>query len=314
MNMYKAFGLTIASEIVLDELLPYSSEKSDITIRQGSVPDAFEDMVVNKENRKIGRDKFILDIKGVSKFYVEKGSLIVLEQYENALFEEVKLYLLGSCMGALLYQRRVLPLHGSCINMDGRGIMLTGDSGAGKSTIASALLGRGCSIVTDDVAAMGGNESGDPIVYPGYPSQKLWEDAIERIGREEQKYSLIRVSNELNKYSVSSRHCFSENPVQLKAIFEIKPAEVDEIRIEEVPGVEKLDVILKNTYRRFLTRAMHIRDWHFSQCVEIAKKVEVFRIIRPQKVHLEQEIADRICGKYDINKSNVFPNGKGREE
>ena len=38
-------------------------------------------------------------------------------------------------MGALLMQRKILPLHGSAIAIDGKAYAFVGDSGAGKSTL-----------------------------------------------------------------------------------------------------------------------------------------------------------------------------------
>jgi serine kinase of HPr protein (carbohydrate metabolism regulator) len=50
-------------------------------------------------------------------------------------------------------------LHATCIAIDGRGILLTGRSGSGKSDLALRLIDRGAMLVSDDgtiVAARGG--------------------------------------------------------------------------------------------------------------------------------------------------------------
>ena len=54
-------------------------------------------------------------------------------------------------MGAILMQRKILPLHGSAIAIDGKAYAIVGDSGAGKSTLASAFLKRGYQLLSDDV-------------------------------------------------------------------------------------------------------------------------------------------------------------------
>lgn len=41
-------------------------------------------------------------------------------------------------------------LHASCVAIDGRGVLLTGASGAGKSDLALRLIDRGASLVGDD--------------------------------------------------------------------------------------------------------------------------------------------------------------------
>ncbi|AZV56474.1 hypothetical protein [Clostridium sp. AWRP] len=291
---YKAFGLKICSDIEMLELLEDNSWDTDLNIKFGKVPDTFENVIINTKSRLIGKNNFRLDNAGIAKYFVKSGNEIIVEPYKDAFFEEIKVYLLGSCMGALLYQREILPLHGSCINIGGKGILLTGISGAGKSTIGRALLSQGCKMVTDDVAAITLNDLNEPIVYPSYPSQKLWEDAIERMDEKVQGKSLNRISNDLNKYSVPNNEFFYRKPTTLKIIYEIIPDTVRDIIIEEVKGIERLNVVIKNTYRRFMTRGFDIKEWHFKQCTKIANEVLVYRIKRPEGMHLEKEIASSI--------------------
>ena len=52
-----------------------------------------------------------------------------------------------------------MTLHASCIAIDGRGVLLTGASGAGKSDLALRLIDRGATLVGDDglvIEARGG--------------------------------------------------------------------------------------------------------------------------------------------------------------
>lgn len=295
MYTYRAFGLTITSEVMLSELLEAeaANEDADVVIKFGKVPLTLENSVIEKGNKIIGRDQFILNNQGIAKYYVEKGKLMIAEPYENSLFEEVKLYLLGTCFGALLHQRRKLPLHGSCINVNGLGVLLTGESGAGKSTIAAAFFRQGYKMITDDVAAVE-SKLDVPYVYPSYPSQKLWEDAIERLDRQEQKTALNRISKELEKYAVKSNDFFCNEPVPLKVMVEIIPADVNELRIEKLTGKEKLTTIIQNTYRRYFVKAFNHEQWHFKLCVNIANDVVVYRLTRPKKKQLEKEISNMI--------------------
>jgi hypothetical protein len=41
-------------------------------------------------------------------------------------------------------------LHATCVAIDGRGVMLTGTSGSGKSDLALRLIDRGATLVSDD--------------------------------------------------------------------------------------------------------------------------------------------------------------------
>ena len=73
-------------------------------------------------------------------FCIQEGKRIIVSPIEGSDEDEIRLYILGTCMGAILMQRKILPLHGSAVAIDGKAYAIVGDSGAGKSTLASAFL------------------------------------------------------------------------------------------------------------------------------------------------------------------------------
>lgn len=297
MITYKAFGLKIASEIILDELMTCQCEEPGLVITQGRVPDFQVENTGVMTRRRIEPDKFWLEIPGVARYYVENGNHILVEPKDTATQEEVKLYLLGSCMGVVLFQKRILPLHGSCMDVGGQGLLLTGKSGAGKSTIATAICQKGYRLLTDDVAAVRVAGVTEPTVYPGYPGQKLWEDALERTGKRGDKKSLNRISNHLAKYSIKSHEYFCDKEMPIGTIVEIVPGPVEQIEITEVRSTDKINLILQNTYRPRFPGLMGLEAWHFKNCVTIGNQITAYRITRPQGQHLEERIADLILEK-----------------
>ncbi len=51
--------------------------------------------------------------------------------------------------------------HGTCVAMKSRGLLIIGQSGAGKSAVALALLGLGCDLVCDDCVCLSVENSGE---------------------------------------------------------------------------------------------------------------------------------------------------------
>jgi HPr kinase/phosphorylase len=47
-----------------------------------------------------------------------------------------------------------MSLHGSCVALDGEGVLILGPSGSGKSDLVLRLLGRGAALVADDQVAL----------------------------------------------------------------------------------------------------------------------------------------------------------------
>ena len=64
----------------------------------------------------------------------------------------------------------MLLVHGTCVDLDGRGILLRGPSGSGKSDLALRLIDSGARLVADDQVVVGTSEA---------------QDMARRLGREE---------------------------------------------------------------------------------------------------------------------------------
>ena len=56
------------------------------------------------------------------------------------------------------------PIHGACVAIDGRGVLLCGDSGAGKSSLSYACARAGWQFISDDCSFLLHNESGRNVM------------------------------------------------------------------------------------------------------------------------------------------------------
>ncbi len=57
-------------------------------------------------------------------FSIQAGEKITFSPMADAEEDKIRLYILGTCMGALLMHRKTLPLHGSVIAIDGKSIRI----------------------------------------------------------------------------------------------------------------------------------------------------------------------------------------------
>ena len=308
MYRYRAFGLNIESEFPLSELLPGIFEVADVSICFGDVAHVINTAQVFRP--QVTEDTFLMDKEHVARFLVERGERITVQIYPDSSLEQVKAYLLGSCIGATLLQRKILPLHGSCIRDEKSGILLTGRSGAGKSTIAAGFLAKGFRILTDDVAAVRLDDAQMPLVAPSFPRQKLWEDVVQRVPGAHAKTLLFRSEGNRSKFSIARGGCFCPESARIDAVYEIVPSDVPGVTLEEIKGAAKVDVLISNIYRRRIAYCMGLAGWCFLSGMKIAQNLKVFRLVRPEGAYPEDQIVECIQQAGHLASQSGFPERK----
>jgi hypothetical protein len=141
---YEAYGLTIHSELPLPQLIKSKDTSSpDLVIRYGDVPEFLDDVTASGRDWQISSKQLLLKIKGVATYWANGSEEVWIDRDPDARDDDVRLWLLGSTLGFLLHQRRILPLHASAIRTDKGAVLFTGFSGAGKSTMLGAMVKRG---------------------------------------------------------------------------------------------------------------------------------------------------------------------------
>lgn len=283
--------MIVESEIKLPELIrvfktdKYSKNvKVDVTIQYADMTNKIEQEI--NQGVYVGNlnDEFWFAIKNVGIYRICGGNKIFIEQ-KGGSEQNIRTFLLGSAFGCLLIQRNIVAIHGGTILVNNKGLIITGDTGAGKSTLASAFRINGYKFLADDVSATDINCYGDIIVNPAYPQQKLCKDAAIKFGLKISE--LIKIDEDREKYVIPSHTNFIDEPRRLCYIAEVKIKENeikndDRVTIEEVTGVEKLNLIMKNIYRIEIANMIGIEGKYFSKIVNIAKQINYYRIIRPK--------------------------------
>jgi hypothetical protein len=277
-HRYRLFGLRVASEVELPELLTSSDEgPADVEIAYGAVaelgPDEPDGLTVMTEGA-------LLKIPKVGRFWMSGGRNMAVDPALGASLRNVRLYLLGSAFAAILHQRSILPLHANAIVVDGQAIAFMGHSGAGKSTMAAWFHDCGFPVLADDVCAVTFDEAGVPIAHPGIPRLRLWREALEASGRTAEGYEMS--FDDMDKYNVPiSEHCPREG-VPLNHVYLLQKAGEDEAGgcIEPLRGMAALEALVANTYRGGFLPLMKGTGRHMLQCAELARKVRVYRAER----------------------------------
>ena len=249
LNAYCAYGLRIHADLNCPELRPHPQESGDPDVTIHLLPPS-EKALEPAENGlyEVQPGIFRLSVPGVAQYRVEEGRRIVIEPLADVPLEKVRLFLLGSAMGALLYQRGLFPLHGSAVETPWGAMIFVGTQGAGKSTLAAQFHRQGYRLLSDDVCAVAPAPDGLQIL-PALAQFRLCADAFERLG------SPPGGRFDVDKFLVPMGEGYCPHPVPLRAIHVLRLRDPKTSSSGQTPafdvlsGFDRVQCLLENLYR-----------------------------------------------------------------
>jgi hypothetical protein len=292
---YSTYGLHIRSEIDCPELLPYPQPGNvpDVTIRSlPPVPGVAESL----ENKyyEVRSGVFRLAIPGVAQYTVESGSRISVESVAGASADEVRLYLLGSAMGALLYQRGLFPLHGSAVETQWGAMIFVGVQGIGKSTLAAQFHKRGYRLLSDDVCAVAPTPEGFEVL-PAMAHYRLCADAYERIGNPQQARFHV------DKFVVPLGDGYCPHSVPLSAIHVLADRESGEPEFTLIRGFNRVQHLLENLYRPQFLEGQTSQADLMRMAGSIAQKSAMVHVARQRDAELIPALVDFLESEWAVH-------------
>jgi len=295
--LYKAFGYNIASEFALPELLAGDPQKQpDFEIRQGDLTELWESISREQVDAKfaIVDQMVVFQVPHTAVFAIEKSGTILVSPLEQSVEDKLRLFILGTCMGVVLMQRKVLPLHGSALAINGKAYAFVGHSGAGKSTLATVLLHQGYRLLSDDVIAVSLQTENQADIIPSYPQQKLWRESIHYLGMEQSTFRPLFERE--NKFIVPVRSQFCQEPLPFAGVIELVKTEGKVLRMDAIHGLARLNLLYRHTYRKLFILPMGLLEWHFHACTHLSKRLEMYAIQRPVGEFNADKLASLIMG------------------
>ncbi len=200
---------------------------SDIALPEFMEPQGGVDVVIVLESENWGAEctlpkwsftsaNVVCRFPNVGQFQVRAGSEIRITPARGADTELIRLYVEGMMMAVVLHQRGFHVLHASVVEMQNRAVAFVGHIGAGKSTIALALQGRGHRLVADDNAAIEGFSS-MPSVIPAFPRVKVYPAVARTLGIVEAGLTSLHATQVKKTRLIEGE--FSRQPVPLDRIY-----------------------------------------------------------------------------------------------
>ncbi|EGJ32069.1 MULTISPECIES: hypothetical protein [Moorena] len=306
---YVAYGLGIHSALPIPEFIPAEVE-CDVTIHiqsndysTGCVRVASAEAVghaTRSPNRKISdyipkeviqqpmafqlsRDEAVIYLKDTGLFLVQGGNTIIIIPAAGACLSRIQTALVGTVMAILLYQRGLLVLHASVVNINGGAVVFLGNSGEGKSSIAAALHTQGYRIITDDVAPVR-LDQGKAKVAPSFPQIKLSREVAKVLGYDQDKLGLL--VPKLNKPGYLLNQDFTQALLPIRCIYVLvsgSQLSIKRLKLQEA-------VMELSHHSRLNSLFDSEKASHLLQCAQLANQCSVYRLQRPRNLALLPEL------------------------
>ncbi len=230
---------------------------------------------------------------------VRDGSEVVVEKRPESDPEAVASFVLGQGLAAILHQRRVLTLHASAVGVGSGAVAFVGDQGAGKTTMAAALCGRGYSLVSDDVLALPGPERDAPVAHGGYPFLKVTEATAQ---------ALDGGVRDLDAAYASVPKWKRPAPVDggrpLRALYVLRWG--DSLRIRALSSFEALSEVARHSFAAGLAEATGTQAFYLHRQSALVRSVPVFEMARPRSLDRARSVAATVADHAHSLSADVF--------
>lgn len=295
-TLYRIFGLLVASDLPLPEANAIEDvlegASADVRIVVGSVPETLPNGKAHASWLIVENNRCLLEFPGIGRFLAESGREIRVEKASEASWDDLRGFLLGSALAAVLHQRGLVPLHVSALLSPFGVVAFTGDSGAGKSTLAATLNTQfRWPLISDDVAIL--SVTGREVrLESGINTVKLWADALDRLNRS--SAGLRRDLTRYDKFHAIEGAKFAGGQHSLRQLVKLEWSDEGRGELNSVFGREAYKIALSSVYRPEFADALSNLQSVASTCMRLAAEVRISIWTRPKALDTQSAVAQLI--------------------
>lgn len=256
---------------------------SDVTILKVKDTSRIDKPLFADDRWQISQHEFYMHVIDVADFFVKNGNRIEIAPAPRANSDQIKTYLTGEVMAALLHQRKNISFHASAFVYNESGIMILGSTGAGKSSLAAAFSLDGARFIADDLTRVT-IQDGIPFMWPLNKSLKLRKNAISQLSVIPPDQ--LKADMYSGKYLLDTKHC-GENPFSLNIAFKLEKVNIEK-PVFEIPGpADKFSILRSEICSWEMLQGMpQTESEYFRQLITISEKVRLVRLTRPPEIKL----------------------------
>lgn len=284
----------------------------DQTDKKSGIPELIlDDVILTKEEKVIppegeiyygegwqsGPDSYLLSVPGTGTFLARGGKRLSYTMEPGADPGWVNLYLNSHMMVALLHQRGIINFHASSFIYRERGIMITGATGSGKSSLTASFALGGGGFLSDDVTPVL-FESSSPVIRPLGRPVKISPDTAEQLSIDHSM--MYEAEKGTGKRYLRLERATAEN-IPLHIVLKLEKGDVDDTEFIIPGGPEKFSLLRSEICSWEILAGMPATEVaYLRQLVDIVSRTEIIRVIRPEVIAISdlrnaiEEYLDRL--------------------
>ena len=240
-------------------------------------------------------EQFYLSIPDVARFLaLPADNRIIIEKVNPGIQDNlIHPWLYGTVFAYTMQYHGYLVLHGSAVLINGGGVILSGQSSAGKSTLASALMQKGHPFITDDLVVIKQNDKGQYCILPGPATLRLWKDAMQYFNHDIN--DAVPVMLKTDKYAMPARQTCDTSMIPIRAFYELNAATpTDTFSCDHMNKAQSLKTIMQNAYRYFMLKPLGKLQTFFQDCSGLSQQITVNKITRTTRFDTLPQIIQHI--------------------
>jgi hypothetical protein len=322
MPTYSVCDVAIESNVPLPELSPIESREPEFTFALNSgqahcwddcvwVYRWYEDapwLLLGKQD-----DEYLLRFPDLADFTISKDTKrISCCPHTVATSDTIRHLLLDQVIPLLLSKQGRLVLHGSAVLTPHGAVGFLGETGRGKSTLASSFSEKGAPVLTDDCLLVK-EADGQLLAVPSYPSLRLWPEAADALFGQETP--LVEVAHYTEKKRVDGNVglSFCTEPAALRRIYFLAPADESEGKSVSIVPLSVRDAcieLVKFTYLIDVTDRERLRQ-HFERLSRVAALPLFHRLSFPHDFSLLPAVHRAILENARGSRRSHLPTKRG---
>lgn len=292
-HRYQVHGLSLSSEVELPITpSPATLEEPDLVYRVALHAEA---LPAPTHSRDDGTDQpWAVEQWIGDRLVVEFPRWAVFELFNDGVTlltdlcddpDMVAHLLLDHIVPRVVSLRGDLMLHSAgAVGSSGRAHVFLGPTGAGKSTLATALAAGGWPLLDDDGIRVIERES-RPHAVPGYAGVRLLPDSAAAVLAGVPAGRPMARGHDKRRFVVDGTHlAMASSPAPIAAIYVLQRTEGEQASVERMGLAEALTAIVEQTFH-FADEPQAITRKAFEQASALATAVPVWRLHNPSGLH-----------------------------